>query len=337
MARLMRKWLLCTGIASVVTSMICLVFADWIAAFFHLERVAPVIVSAAALPAVFILPVLGGVLQGLQRFVWLSFSSIGNALLRVALGGLFIWMLVPACGWALLGHVGGMYIAVLISLIPLVPLLIRRDGDSGPVPSLRRYLLQCFFIQVGAAVLMTGDVVLVKHYLPDNTDFAYAATIGRMVAFIAVSVATAMFPKVSSSGAFTKEHRAVYLRSQLYTAGLVGASLVLCLLVPGPILRILFKITQPGPEILSYTRWMAVVMAFATLLNINISLLLAQRRFRLLAVTVAASAFYLTGGILFHETAFRIIAFAGIANLAALVITSVGILMPGREMKGCAG
>ncbi|MCF7817837.1 MAG: glycosyltransferase [Kiritimatiellales bacterium] len=335
--RLLIKWILLTGGASVVMAGVCLLFVNQIAAFFHLERMAPVIVSAAALPAIFIAPVLGGVLQGLQRFHWTSIASISNALGRVVLGGLLVTLLYPACGWALAGHVGGMYLAVLVSLVALFPLLRNRESDGSPIPSMRFYLMQCFFIQVGAAVLMTGDVVLVKHYLPGNTDFAYAATLGRMVAFIAAAVAMAMFPKVSSAGEFTKEHRAVYLRSQLYTAGLVGASLVVCMLVPAPMLRILFKITHPSSEILAYTRGVAVVMAVSMLLNINICLLLAQRRFRLLSVTIICAVFYIMMVRLFHESGYQVILLEGIANLIALVATTIGILWQtdsGNDVKG---
>lgn len=333
-SRLLTKWVLLAGGVSAVLSVLCMLFAHRIAAFFHLERVAPVIVSAVALPAIFIAPVLGGTLQGLQRFLWTSVSGISNALGRVLFGGLLVTLLFPACGWALAGHVGGMYLAVLVSLVALFPLLKNRESDGRPVPSMRLYLLQCFFIQVGIGVLMTGDVVMVKHFLPGNTDFAYASTLGRMVAFMAAAVAMAMFPKVSSAGdGFSKEHRKVFLRSQLYTACLVVASLVVCILFPAPMLRILFKITQPSAEILGYTRWMALVMAASTLLNINVFLLMAQRRFRLLSITVVCALLYLGAVHLFHSSGYYVILFAGISNFVALAVTTIGILR-GEEMKG---
>jgi len=332
--RLLAKWVLLAGGVSCVLSLACILFARPIADFFHLERVAPVIVSAAALPAIFIAPVLGGTLQGLQRFLWTSVGSILNAFGRVLFGGLFVTLLFPACGWALAGHVGGMYLAVLVSAIALLPLFKLRGSGGGTVPSMRLYLLQCFFIQAGVAVLMTGDVVMVKHFLPGNTDFAYAATLGRMVAFMAAAVAMAMFPKVSSAGgALTREHRKIYLRSQLYTTGLIGASLFVCILFPEFLLRFLFKIMQPSAEMIGYTRWMAVVMAIATLLNINVFLLMAQRRFRLLSIAVASAVLYLAGVYFYHGSAYHIIAFAGIANLIALIVTTAGIFVPTPEEK----
>ncbi len=333
-SRLLKKWMMLAGSCSLVLSAVCMLFAQEIATFFHLERMAPVLVSGLALPAIFIAPILGGALQGMQRFGWIALTGIANALGRVVFGGLLVWFLFPACGWAWAGHVGGMYLAVVIGLLALFPVLLKGTSDTGFVPSMRLYLAQCFLIQISVAVLMTGDVVMVKHFLPENTDFAYAATLGRMVAFMAAAVAMAMFPKVSSSGgALTRKHRQVYLRSQLYTGGLVGASLSVCLLFPAPLLHFLFRIAQPGAEIISYTRWMAVVMATATLLNINVFLLMAQRRFRLLTITVLCAVFYGIGVYFYHGSANQIMLFAGIANLVALIVTTVGIFISKPEKK----
>ena len=130
----------------------------------------------------------------------------------------------------------------------------------------------------------------------------------------------------SAGGALTREHRKIYLRSQLYTTGLIGASLFVCILFPEFLLRFLFKIMQPSAEMIGYTRWMAVVMAIATLLNINVFLLMAQRRFRLLSIAVASAVLYLAGVYFHHGSAYHIIAFAGIANLIALGVTTAGIV-----------
>lgn len=332
--RLLIKWSLLTGCASMVLSMLCILFAPRIAEYFYLERVAPVYVSALALPAIFIAPVLGGTLQGLQRFVWSSVSSISNALGRVVLAAVLVFLLFPTCGWALAGHVGGMYLAVLVSLVALLPLFKNRETDGGPVPSMRLYLFQCVFVQISLAVLMTVDVVLVKRFLPETVGFAKAATLSRMVAFMAAAVAMAMFPKVSSAdGGLSNEHRRIYLHSQLYTTLLIGVSLAVCIVFPAPMLRYVLKVAQPSGEILSYTRWMALVMAAPTLLNINVSLLMAQRRFRLLSIVVGCALFYLVGAYLFHESAYDIVLLAGIANGVALLVTTIGILK-WREARG---
>ncbi len=332
--RLLFKWNLLAGLPAVVLALLAILFSSYIAAFFHLERRAPVVVAAIALPGICISPVLSGGINGLQRFGWISLSSIIGAAGRVAFGAVFVLLVAPACGWALAGHVGGLYISLAISFLVLWRLLAGTVPDQQALPSLKTYLVQCFVVQIAAAVLMTGDVVLVQRYVPDDTGFAFAATLGRMVTFMAVSVAMAMFPKVSSSGDFSKEHRRVFLRSQLYTGGFVLLALLLCCLIPELLHRILFRITEPDAALIRQTRWMAVVMGISTLLNTNVSLLLAQHRFAGAWVVAGSAALYLLGARLFHASALQIVGIGGLMNLLAFGLTSVFIFRIKSAEKG---
>jgi hypothetical protein len=185
--------------------------------------------------------------------------------------------------------------------------------------------------QLAAGLLMTGDVIFVKHYFPKDQYFAFAATLGRTVAFMALAVATAMFPKVVSEGTFTQKHRRLYLRSQLYTSAFIGISLVFCLLIPRLLLKILFDLSDPSENILLLTRLMGVAMAFTTLLNINISLLLAQRRFVLLLSVLGSAIFYGVGVWFYHETTLQIVLISIFTNLVAFVVTTWGILRPQKD------
>ncbi len=333
--RLLGKWVALLGVSSFVLSGICIVFAWEIASYFHLDRVAPIMVSALAIPALFLSPILGGTLQGLQRFGWVALSGIVRAVGRVVFGAIFTLFVYSACGWALAGHVGGLYLAIAVSFGVLMPLFLKKQkiGERKPLPSLRFYLLQCFVFQLAAGLLMTGDVIFVNHYLPEESDFAYAATLGRIVAFMAMSVAAAMFPKVVSEKTFSSEHRRLYLRSQLYTSGFVFLSLFICLLVPRFLLRFLYHIEDPAPDLIAYIRWMGVAMAFATLLNINLNLLLAQRRFVLLLSVLGCAVFYLVASYLWHETPYYIVGWSIIANFVALLVTTLGIVHPFAKPK----
>lgn len=326
LGRLIVKWGLLTTIPSSIVAVICIVFSARIAAFFHLERIEPVIVAAAALPVLCAAPVLGGVLIGMQRFAQSALASTVGAISRVALAAALVILIHPAPGWALTGHVGGMYVSFMLVAIFLLPVIINRDGDGERLPSLRFYLFWCFLIQFSTALLMTGDIVLVRRFLPQETAFAYAATLGRMAAFMSATVVAAMFPKVATDGDFTREHHSIYLRSLAYTGGFVLLSMLLCIGIPGPLLRFLFGIREPGARLLSLTRWMSVIMAVSAVLNINVNLLLAQRRFKLLTVTILCALCYIGAVRLWHASAYSVVAAAGLANVAALAITTVGIL-----------
>ncbi len=334
--RLLLKWVAILGVASLPPLLASIFFVHPIAEFFHLDRAAPVWVTGLTLPALFLAPVFSGAVRGLQRFGWISVANIAATVGRFVFGGALVLMVYPACGWALAGHAVGLYLMVLVLLVALAPIWrAPRDVSSvrGGVPSLRLYLLQSFLIQLAAGLLMTGDVVFVKHFLPDQNEFAYAATLGRIVVFLAISVASAMFPKVVSEGTFSREHLRLYLRSQLYTSAFVAISLFVCLVVPGLLLRVLFHVEHPSAELVSLTRWMGAAMAFSTLLNVNINLLLAQRRFVALASVLFAALGYAVSAYLFHQSPMQVVWAALLANMVAFGLTTLDIVFSGTRTE----
>lgn len=324
--RLMIKWVVLTGIPALVFMGICLSFSRVLADFFHLDRLEPVIVSALAIPVMFVAPVISSALNGMQRFGWVALFSGISSVARLAFGAAFVLLVFPACGWALAGHVGGMYTRLALTTLILISILRKFKPDHSKLPSLRFYLVQCFFIQVCVAILLTGDVVLMKHYLPDEVDFAYAATLGRLVVFIVVAVVAAMFPKVSSSGAFTDEQKKVYYRSMFYTCLIMLSSVAACTLFPELLHRFLYKIQEPSAHLISLTRWMAIIMSVATLMNINLTLLLAQRRFKLASAAIPGALLYLGGVHFYHETPYAILLWAGGAISLVFIVTMIGII-----------
>lgn len=324
--RLLRKWMLLTAIPGFLLGAAVVVFNGYVAGFMYLDRFAPVIIAGAVLPAMFWLPVLTGAAQGLQLFGWSSVSNIAGAVFRLMLGAGLVWFLHPTCGWAMLGHGAGVYISVAVLAGGLF-LVLRGGAETGePLPSMRFYLLQSSFVLIAFAVLMNADVILVKHYLPDNTELAFASTLGRFVAWLPIPVAMAMFPKVASVDGVTVEHRRIFFHSFGYTALCVAVAASGCLAFPRLLLHILFGIQDAPDSMVLLTRLMAVAMSASALLNVAIQFLLAQRRFKETIVTVAACLLYLLSVHFFHGTARQIAAMSGVFNTVALLAALYAVL-----------
>jgi len=315
--RLLRKWLILTSVPAFLLGAAIVVFNGPVAGYLNLNRLAPVIIAGAVLPALFWLPVLGGAAQGLQLFGWSSLSNITGSMLRLFLGAGFVWFLYPACGWAMLGHSAGIYLSAAVLTTGLFLVLRGKTATGVPLPSMRFYLLQSVFVQTAFAVLMNADVILVKHYLPDNTEFAFAATLSRTVAFLPMAVAMAMFPKVVSAGGMTAEHRKIFLRSFGFTALCVTAAAVCCLIFPRLLLHILFG--RYSEVMVQLTRLMALAMSASALLNVVVQFLLAQRRFKETVAVVVACFLYLLSVHLFHDTVWQIAIASGVFNVVALL------------------
>lgn len=329
--RLLRKWLLLCGSAGLLFGGLAVVFNEPVAGFLHLERSAPVVVGGLILPVLFCLPVLGGAGQGLQLFGWCSASNIIGALARLGFGAGFVWFWVPACGWAMLGHGLGMYASAGLLLLGLFLLLHGSAKSSERLPSMRLYLLQSFFIQAAYAVLMTADVVLVKHYFPEDTEFAYAATLSRMVIFLPGAIVAAMFPKVASRGAGTRDQHRIFLKSMKWTGLLVVASVAGCFLLPGLLARILFGITDASGYLKQMIGLMALVMGLNALLNVVLQYLLAQRRFNPAFAVVVLSLIYLIGARVMHGSPWVIASEAGVCNLIGVLLLLLFVTAKGAK------
>ena len=320
--RLVRKWLLLAGGAGLFFGVMTVVLNNPVSGFLHLDRVAPVLIVGMVLPVLFCMPVLNGAAHGVQLFGLSSVSIIAGALFRLGLGAGFVWFLYPACGWAMLGHGIGMYVSAGVLFFGMVWVLRGREKTDRLLPSMRLYLTQSFFILAGCAILQTADVVLVKHYVPGDTEFAFAATLGRMVVLLPGVIVVAMFPKVASRGTVSGEQRSVFMRSFGLTALFVVAVIAGCWLVPGLLLRILFGKTDPSEYLKQMVGMMSIVMGMSALLNVLVQFLLAQRRFVGLVGVIVMSVIYLVGAH-FSTSTEQIVAWAGAANLAALVWAAV--------------
>jgi O-antigen/teichoic acid export membrane protein len=324
--RLVRKWLLLTGIPALLLGASVVAFNSSVAGYMNLNRFAPIIIAGAVLPALFWLPVLTGAAQGLQLFGWSSLSGILGSGLRLLLGAGFVWFVYPACGWAMLGHGAGVYLSTAVLFAGLLMVLRGREETTKPLPSMRFYLLQSIFVQTAFAVLMNADVVLVNHYLPENIEFAYASTLGRIVAFLPMAVSMAMFPKVASSNGATAQHRRVFFHSFGYTALFVAAAAIGCWVLPRLLLHFLFGIHDVPDSMILLARLMALAMSASALLNVVVQFLLAQRRFKETIAVVAACLCYLLSVHLFHGTAQQIAVASGLFNVAALLAGLYAVL-----------
>jgi len=327
--RLLAKWCGLTGVIAIGAGALMMVYSNPIAAFFHLDRPAPIVIAGGLLPGLFWFAVLGGAAQGLQLFGLTSTSNIIGALTKLLIGAGLVWFWHPACGWAMLGQAAGIYVSILVVGIGLISSLRNRNTTDQASPSLRIYLAQSLGAQIGFALLMNADVILVKHLAPEETEFSYAATLGRIVIFLPMSIAYAMFPKVASSGAYTAHHRRYFNQCLMYTGIFVAVATFACVMLPELLLRLLFGIIEPSDHVVSLTRMMALAMTSSALLNVSLQFLLAQRRFGATILPAVIALMYVVGSILWRGDAMSI----AIASLLANTFAFVASLIPIMRLK----
>jgi len=334
--RMVRKWGLLAGIPGLLLSGVILLASSQIAEFFHLDRVEPVFVAGLIVAGLFVFPILTGAGQGIQRFGWVSVATIAGAASRLLIGAGMVLMVYPACGWALVGHGSGLYISISVLLLGLFICLHGSAKTDLPLPSMRRYLVQSLFIQIAYAVLMNADMIFVRHYLPFESGFAYAATLSRLVAFLPVAIAAAMFPKVSSDCGSTDSHKQIFFRSFIYTTLFVFAAVFGCCLFPGFLLRMLFGVMSPSMDAVFLVRLMSVTMGISALLNVGVQFLLAQRLFCGGLWIILFSVVYAAAVTQWHAAPSQIVWVAAGTNFLALIAALIVIARSFHTMGDAA-
>jgi O-antigen/teichoic acid export membrane protein len=151
--------------------------------------------AAAGMPFGLALPLLLGAFQGEQQF--LSF-----ALLATSQAGLKLFAaLALAIVYGPLGIIAGISLATVLIYLVARWKLRRKLSIKPRLPWIRpaaTYLAMVVPSMVALAVLLSADVLVVKHFFAAQVagEYAAVAAIGRAIFWGATAVATVLFPKV---------------------------------------------------------------------------------------------------------------------------------------------
>src|SRR5712692_3532702 len=182
---------------------------------FLLVPVNLLLAAAAGMPFTLALPLLLGEFQGEQRFVAFSAFAVGQAALKlvgaIALGAV----------WGPFGIIAGISVAGAVVYLVAVLMVSSKLSFKTSLPWFRSaaaYLAVIVPSTLALAMLLSADVLLVKHYFPTRVagEYSAVAALGRAIFWGASAVATVLFPKVVFRGAQGKGG-----------SNLVGASLML--------------------------------------------------------------------------------------------------------------
>jgi len=223
-------------------------------------------------------PVLGGVLQGRQNFLWL-----GNVAILDGLGRLLAVMLIVG---ALHHHAAGAMTAVLLGIVLATAATgwFVRDcwrGETAPM-QWGAWLSRVVPLTLGLGVaqfMLAADMIFVQKFFSKEQTGYYAAagTVGRALVYFTLPVAAVMFPKLARSKATGEKSHALALALGVTLLAGLGAALM-CTLFPALPVRILLN--KSFQEISApLVPWFAWGMLPLTLATVLINSLMAQARF----------------------------------------------------------
>jgi O-antigen/teichoic acid export membrane protein len=238
------------------------------------------------------LPVMQGLLQGMQNFPWLGWSVMLNGAGRF-LGIFFVVLFIQAdSAGAMLGALIGLTLAVLAGFWPARSAVKAAPGKVD----WRRWLARTVPLTcgVGASLfVMNADVLFVQsHFTADIAPlYSAVAVLGvGLVAFTA-PMSAVMFPKLVKSMAQSQSSNSFAL-ALMGTVILSTAGATVCTVFPSLPLRII-HFNKPEFWISSQlVPWFMWAMLPVTVANALINNLLARKRFAAVPCLVAVAIAY---------------------------------------------
>ena len=322
--RLGTRWGLRLALIGLFCSAVCFVAPERVAGFLHFDRTKPVYIFGLVFVGIFCRPVVNGMLMGMQCYgVWCMGSLIG-ASIRLVVGLSLVLFVSPFAGWGLLGHGVGFYTAIVVGVWFVGMKTRSLPRTEQPLPRIERFLFWSFFVLFGYSILTTADVILVKNLYPDAAaDFAYAATLARLVLFVPSAFVGSMFPKVVAEGRGTEKQMALLKRTLLLAFLSTGACAVAIVLLAGFLPGFIFNCPVVSGSLVLWMRVLACLMVPVAMCNVLLRFLLAQHQLAKAAVVLPAMAIYVGGAYLFSNDVLGVLISLGAAAVFLLPVLCV--------------
>ncbi len=271
-----------------------------------------------------------GLLQGMQSFIWLAWVPQAWGSTRLVLGGIFTSFISATAVAAVAAQGIGVLAVVALSLWAIARMRLPHSPVVAQPQGTYRYLGSALVCLVGFAMLMNLDAAMAKHYFDSETAglFAKAATIARTAVFLPVPIATALFPKVTSTGELSDDSWKLLGRAMGFAGLLIGAVSSVCLLFPQLPWSILYGHWPVESAVLAaaLTRAMVLAMSPLALAYLLLNFEMAQRRFFWCFAMVPCGLAYVGGVMYFHSHPLQISIVLGAFNLIAACLLVVGVI-----------
>lgn len=264
------------------------------------------------------LPILSGVLQGRQNFLWLGWVLILTAAGRFGGAAVLVLVLGWRAGGMLTGVLLGAVTGVVICLFQSRPVWGRRPEAflAGPMLAQVVPLLLGF----GAVqFLFTADTLFVKAFFPPDETGYYggAGTLARALLWAVQPLTQVMFPKLVQSSA-RKEKSNLMGQVLLCTLGIAVAGALGLIVLRHPLIRLVFKpeFESVGAAVLP---WYAAAIVPLALANVLANAVLARGEFRVVPALVGLGLGYGVTLYFCHTSLVQVLQIMGAFNLLLLL------------------
>ncbi|EKD49327.1 MAG: capsular polysaccharide biosynthesis protein [uncultured bacterium] len=294
------------------------IFSKPIAGFLRIDSYIPVLILGVVFFVVLIVPVFRGVLQGLQRFKALSLSLIADAMTKLGLGLLLVFMGLRVNG-AITAIAMSAYVGILVTIFYLKDL---KKFDKKVAIEKKKIFIYC--IPVAVMLLTTAlyyniDIIMVKHYF-DGTDaghYSALSMLGKIIVFGTMSIVGVMFPMVAEAFRKGENYSKFLWQSVGIVALLSGIGIAAYFIFPHFIIGLLYG--KEYQVVAPYLGYVGIFMGLYAIVNIFAQFFISIQKYTPLILLVIASILQIVALMIFHSSIKEVIVVMNIVMVSLLV------------------
>lgn len=272
--------------------------------------------------------IMASVLQGYQKFVWVSVLGAGAILIKLFLS-------IPAVEFQVIG----VLIAILISgviayVLNFIPLGFMFKAKSLPMKLTKReavtFAVPTLLVTLGMTSIYSTDMILVRHYFSalDAGVYASLAVMGKIV-FYATSVLGAVFYPVLSERHAKGENTSAIIRIGLLAVTVISSGITfLYFLFPNFIIKMLFGASYLGGA--PYLGIFGIFLVLYSIGNMFTVTFLATGKTTMWIVPVVCALLQIIGISVFHQSILTVI-YIDIAITMLLVLGLGGYYLHNKK------
>ncbi len=265
-------------------------------------------------------PILNGLLQGRQNFLWMGWVAIISGFGRVAIAAVIV---IIFHGWA-----AGIVLGITLGLMASVAVAFWQNRDLWNEPGapfdamgwLKHVLPLTITCGVGQ-FLLSADPIIAQNYLGKDgaaAPYLFGGTLARAIVLTTAPLAAVMFPKLVHRKARSETGGPNLLGLTLLGSGILGCLAAAGLAITARWLIPLGKPEFAGTYIIALVPLFAGAMVPLSLGNVLLNNLNAHSYFKPVPVLVVLAIGYWIALLNFHDSFKMVIETLGVFNLLFL-------------------
>jgi O-antigen/teichoic acid export membrane protein len=289
--------------------------------YFKLNSVWPVHATGAIVCSGFVLCVAQAGLIGKLRVKRWGVTGVVGPAFRIGFSWLLIRFGFGASG-ALAALAGSNLLMGVAGLVFIRDLFANRARRALLLAPLAGHILPTIGIFWLISVIGGLDIFVVKRAYSSTVagDYARVSALARLAMLFIGSIATVLFPWVSTEQAGGRKTTHLLVKAAAAGAGLAAACALFFSLFPALCLRFFYPADSLTPDMLTWMRWMTWAMIPNGLIGFLVQYYLARREYRVFAGMVPLGIAY--GGLLivFRHSIPALIATMGAGSLVIMAL-----------------